>query len=259
MKTKIKKSKDRCKKYRLRLLDLSQGVDALHIGGSFSCCEILDSIYNILKKKNDKVILSKGHTGVMQYIILEDLKIISRKLLNGYGQKYGKIGVHPEYGTPGITASTGSLGHGLGIGAGIALSQKKNELVYVVISDGELMEGSTWEYILFISSYKINNIVLIIDNNDLQSATRATETHPTMYPIKSKLNSFGWQALECKGNDSEDIIKKVLKKKNSKPLALIAKTIKGYPISFMKNIPQWHYRSPNKKEYLKAINEIKSL
>lgn len=259
MKIKIKKAKERCKKFRLRLLELSQNVSALHIGGSFSCCEILDSIYNILKRKNDKVILSKGHTGVMQYIILEHLNIISTKVLNGYGQKNGKIGVHPEYGTPGITASTGSLGHGLGIGAGIAISQKKNENVYVVISDGELMEGSTWEYILFISSYKINNIILIIDNNDLQSATRASDTHPTMYPIKSKLKSFGWQALECRGNNTEDIVKNILKKKINKPLAIIAKTIKGYPISFMKNIPQWHYRSPSKKEYLKAVNEIKLL
>ena len=249
-------------KYRKRLLDISLQVSALHIGGSFSCLEILDVIYNFfLQKKNkDKFILSKGHSAIMQYIILEDHKILKKKDLDNYCQNTGSIGVHPEIFTPGVEASTGSLGHGLAIGAGISLAQNhKKQLVYIVISDGELMEGSTWEAVLLISSLKINNLILIIDNNNLQSATKATDTHPTLYPIDQKFKSFGWDVAKVNGHNQREIINKILKRKKNKPFALVAKTIKGYPISFMKNATFWHYRSPNKEEYEIAIEELKKL
>ena len=144
-KSELKKSKLRCKNYRRKILELSQKVGALHIGGSFSSVEILDVIYNFNLKKNDKFILSKGHTGILQYVILNSKKIINDKLLNSYCQRNSKLGVHPDYGTPGIEAATGSLGHGLGIASGLAISKKKNN-IFVVISDGELMEGTTWEF-----------------------------------------------------------------------------------------------------------------
>lgn len=249
-------------KYRKRLLDLSQKVTALHIGGSFSCLEILDVIYNFLlnKKNKDKFILSKGHSAIMQYIILEDHKIIKKKDLDNYCQNTGSIGVHPEIFTPGIEASTGSLGHGLALGAGMALAQNhEKQIVYIVISDGELMEGSTWETALLISSLNIKNIILIIDNNDLQSATKATDTHPTLYPIDKKFKSFGWGVAKVNGHNQKEIINKILKRDKNKPFALVAKTIKGYPISFMKNIPFWHYRAPNKEEYKIALKELKKL
>lgn len=253
---KIYNAKKRCSLFRKRLLEISQNVQALHIGGAFSSVESIDAVYNILKKKNDKVILSKGHCGIIQYIILEYLGILKKKTVDSYCQPNGEVGVHPEVFTRGIEASTGSLGHGLAIGAGIAIANKKNT-IYIIVSDGELMEGSIWESVLIISSLNLSNIIVIVDNNDLQSATRATDTHPTLYPIKNKFKSFGWDSESCFGHDSKKIVEKIKKRDKGKPFALISKTIKGYPISFMKNVPMWHYRSPNKEEYLKSIDELK--
>ncbi len=257
---KFLKAKKRCKKYRKKILDLSQGVPALHIGGSFSSVEIVDCIYNMLKKNKDIFILSKGHAGILQYVVLNDLGVISHKDLFNYQKKEGFLGVHPDYGNPGIMASTGSLGHGLAIAAGMALAAKnKNKVFYVVLSDGELQEGSVWEAVLLIASLKLKNIVIFIDNNNLQSSTKATDTHPTLYPIDKKFISFGWDAKNCNGHNSKEIFNKVKKRSKNKPFALIAKTIKGYPISFMKDVPKWHYRSPNKEEYLKAKKELGNL
>ena len=239
---------------RKRILDLSLQVSALHIGGSFSSAEIIQTIFE-LKKKNDKFILSKGHVGILLYCILEQKGILKKKDLENYCKKKGFIGVHPERFINGVEASTGSLGHGLGISAGMSLS-KKFKNIYVLCSDGELMEGSLWESVLMISSFKLNNIILFVDNNDLQSATRATKTHPSLYPIKNKFKAFGWDSYDCNGHDPFSIIKILKKKKTNKPLCLVAKTIKGYPISFMKDVPMWHYRSPNMAEYNLAIKEI---
>tara|TARA_Y100000591_G_scaffold330553_1_gene361839 strand:- start:95 stop:901 length:807 start_codon:yes stop_codon:yes gene_type:complete len=253
---KIKLSKNRCLNYRKKILKLSQKVGALHIGGSFSSVEILDVIYNILIKKNDKFILSKGHTGILQYVILQSKKIISKKFLNSYCQKNSLLGVHPDYGNPGIEASTGALAHGLGIASGLAIGQEHKMNIYIVISDGELMEGTTWEYLLTVSSLNIYNINLFIDFNGLQSSTFSKNTHPTLTPINKKLKSFGWIARTCNGHDVQDIYKQFKYKKKNKPFALICKTIKGYPIKYMMNVPIWHYRSPNKKEYIDALKNL---
>ena len=251
-----KQSQKRCKEYRNTLLDISQNVTALHIGGSFSCFEILDCLYFYFdKKKKSKIILSKGHAGISQYILLNKLRIISKKFLFSYCKKNSKLGVHPEIFNPGILASTGSLGHGLAIGAGMAIANK-DQNVYVIISDGELMEGSIWESALFITSNKINNLVLIVDNNNLQSATSNKDTHPTLNPIDKKFKSFGWEVKNCNGHDQSEIVSKIDKRNKNKPFVLVAKTTKGYPISFMSNKPIWHYRSPNKDEFFKAKREI---
>ena len=255
---KINDAKLRCKIHRKEILSLSQKVQALHIGGSFSSVEIVDCIYNICMKRKDKFILSKGHAGIIQYVLLYYLKIINKKELNSYCQKNGYLGVHPDYRKKGINASTGSLGHGLGIASGMALA-KKNNTFYVLLSDGELHEGSVWESALIIGALKLTNIVLIVDNNDLQSSTRSSETHPNLYPIYKKFREFGWETANCNGHSTKEIFEKIKFRKKKQPFALIAKTIKGYPVSFMKNVALWHYRSPNKKEYKQAISEINNL
>ena len=233
--------------YRKKILDISQSVGALHIGGSFSSTEILNLIFNKFKKKNDKFIFSKGHCAILQYVILNEKKILSDKILNSYCQKNSKLGVHPDRGNPGIIASTGSLGHGLGLASGLAIGNKND--IYVVVSDGELMEGTSWEYILTISSLKLNNIILFVDFNGLQSSTWNKDTHPTLTPIEKKFKAFGWSTRICKGHDFNSIISNFKKRKKNMPNAFICKTIKGFPIPFMRNIPLWHYRSPNKSEY----------
>ena len=240
---------------RKRILELSLKVPALHVGGSFSSAELIQTIFEIKNDRKDKFILSKGHAGILLYSILEQKGLIKKKDLNNYCKKNGFLGVHPEIYINGVEASTGSLGHGLGIAAGMSLS-KKYQNIFVLCSDGELMEGSIWESVLMISSFKLNNVTLIIDNNDLQSATRATETHPSLYPIRNKFLSFGWDSFNCNGHNPSSILKVLKKKRKNKPLCLVAKTTKGYPVSFMKNVPMWHYRSPNKSEYNLAIKEI---
>ena len=254
MDTKLKRLEIKSYLYRKKILDVSQNVGALHIGGSFSSTEILNLIFNKFKKKNDKFILSKGHCAILQYVILNEKKILSDKMLYSYCQKNSKLGVHPDRGNPGIIASTGSLGHGLGLASGLAIGNKND--IYVVISDGELMEGSSWEAILLIPALKIKNVVLIVDNNDLQSATKASDTHPNLYPLKDKMQSFGWDTIECNGHNTGKIIKAINNKSKQKPFCLIGKTTKGFPVSFMMNRPLWHYRAPNKEEYLQALKEI---
>ena len=233
--------------YRKKILEISQNVGALHIGGSFSSTEILNSIFNKFKKKNDKFILSKGHCAILQYVILNERKILPDKILNSYCQKNSKLGVHPDRGNPGIIASTGSLGHGLGLASGLAIGSKND--IYVVVSDGELMEGTSWEYILTISSLKLNNIILFVDFNGLQSSTWNKDTHPTLTPIEKKFKAFGWSVRTCEGHNFSSIIDNFKKRKKNMPNVFICKTIKGFPIPFMQNVPLWHYRSPNKKEY----------
>jgi transketolase len=238
-------------KYRLKILDLSQTVGALHIGGSFSSTEIINVIFNKLKKKEDVFILSKGHCGVLQYVILREKKIISEKFLRSYCQKNSKLGVHPDYGNPGIEASTGSLAHGLGLAMGMSIANKKKKF-FLILSDGELMEGSTWEYALTASSLNLKNITVFIDCNGLQSATWSKDTHPTLEPIKQKFKSFGWQSETCDGHDIRKIIQCYNSLNLAAPKAIICKTIKGFPVPFMSNVPMWHYRSPNKMEFNEA-------
>jgi transketolase len=258
----ISESKARCKIFRKRILSISQKVSALHIGGSFSCTEIMDLIFNILsnKKEINLFILSKGHASILQYVILEYLGIIKKKDVENYCTNRGFLGVHPDIGNPGINASTGSLGHGLGMLAGIAVAEKNtNNNIYSILSDGELQEGSTWEAIMLIPSLKLNNVIIFIDNNNLQSLEKTSKSHPGLYPIEEKFKSFGWQSVKCDGHNTKKLYQLVKNKKRNKPLAIVAETIKGYPVSFMMHKPIWHYKSPDKNEYKKAITEIDKL
>ena len=236
---------------------MSQKVSAIHLGGTFSSVEILDTIYNILMKKNERnnFIMSKGHCSVLQYVILSDLNIIKKNDLKNYSKSKGKFGVHPEIKNKGINASTGSLGQGLALAAGFALSDRSKN-VFVVLSDGELQEGSTWEAIMSISNLDLKNIIAIIDNNDFQSLDRTSISYPSVYPIENKFKNFGWDSSVCNGHSTLEIVTAITKRDKKRPFCLVAKTIKGYPVSFMKDVPMWHYRSPNPEEYKKSISEI---
>ena len=128
----------------------------------------------------------------------------------------------------------------------------------MVLSDGELQEGSTWEAVLAISSLNLNNVIVVIDNNDYQSLEKTSISHPHLYPIEKKFKNFGWDSAKCDGHNANEIYKLIKKKSKKKPFCLVAKTIKGFPISFMINKPIWHYRSPNKNEYRLALKELNS-
>jgi len=262
----VRAARARCRKYRRRILDISQNVSALHIGGAFSCTEIVDCIYfGLMRKANpggtspDTFLMSKGHGCMIQYVILEDLGVLSRADLEAYCTPAGRLGAHPDYGNPGIEASTGALGHGLSMVVGMALAERgrgTGGIVYSVLSDGEVQEGSTWEAVLMASSLKLANIVAFVDNNDFQSLGRTSVTHPSFYPLAEKFRAFGWETVEVDGHDNGAIHEAVISREGGRPLMVCAKTTKGKGVSYMENVPIWHYRSPNKEEYAQAIAEL---
>jgi transketolase len=260
-----KAERARCLKFRRRILDMSQTVSALHIAGAFSCLEIVDTVYFGLMhhgkgvEKPDTFILSKGHGSLAQYVALEELGVIPRAEMDKYCKPGGHFGTHPDVGLPGIEASTGSLGHGLGIGMGMALADKvrrDDRVVYVVMSDGELQEGSVWEAMMLAPTLGLKNLVAFVDLNDFQSLGRTSETHPNFYPVLDKVRAFGWEAAEVDGHDPQAIYDAVTGRSHEAPMMVVARTTKGKGVSYMENVPIWHYRSPNPQEYQQALREL---
>src|SRR5579859_2264728 len=252
-------ARERCARLRRRILELSQGLPAIHVGGSFSCLELVDTIYFSLKRPEDTFVLSKGHSSPAQYVALEELGVLSHADLEMMCKPGGRLGTHPDYGLPGIEASTGSLGHGLGLGMGMALADRLNGLdrtVFVVMSDGELQEGSVWETMMLAPTLRVSNLVAFVDNNDMQSFGHTTQTHPNFYPVLDKAVAFGWEAAEIDGHDPAAIYSAVTSRKTNAPLMVIAKTTKGKGVSYMENVPMWHYRSPSPAEYEQALSEL---
>lgn len=197
-----------------------------------------------------------------QYVILESLGVLTNEDLAKYCKPDGRLGAHPDYGVPGIEASTGSLGHGLSIAVGMAYAEKINGtggFVYAVLSDGEVQEGSTWEALMMGSTLRVNNLVAFIDNNDFQSLGRTSETHPSFYPLTDKFVAFGWESVEVNGHDAEAMDKALATRDAGKPMVLVCRTVKGRGVSYMENVPIWHYRAPNKEEYQRAVEELKEV
>ena len=262
-------SQIRCKKFRRKILDISQQVSALHGGGAFSALEMVDCIYYSLMRRNpdgsspDTFIMSKGHSCLAQYVILEEMGLLSKNDLDQYCTSGGRLGCHPDYGNPGIEASTGSLGHGLGLAVGMTHAdtsiRKEDRLLYLVTSDGELQEGSTWETMMMAANLELKNLIVFLDHNGSQSFGHTRETHPKFYPIKEKVEAFGWECVEVNGHDVTAIYDAVMNRKGDRPFMLVGNTVKGKGVSFMENQPIWHYRSPNKEEYIQAINELKEI
>ncbi len=258
-------AKARCRKFRKRILDISQTVSALHIAPSFSCLELVDATYFGLMKRtgnrdiDDTFILSKGHGSLAQYVVLEELGILSKDQMNNHCKPGWPLCTHPDYGTPGIEASTGSLGHGLPLAVGMAYADKCNGIdrdIYLVMSDGELMEGSVWEALMTAPSLGVNRIIAIIDLNDFQSLGQTSKILPNFYPIVDKIKAFGWEAVEVDGHDGEAVCRAVKAWNRNKPLVVLGKTTKGKGVSYMENVPIWHYRSPNAEEYKIGIQQI---
>lgn len=263
-----KASQERCLRYRKRILDISQKVSALHAAGAFSAMEMVDCIYNGLMRREadgssvDTFIMSKGHSGMVQYAILEELGVLSKEDLDLYCKPGGRLGCHPDYGLPGVEASTGSLGHGMGLAVGMAHTDKSrgdDRKIYIVISDGELQEGSTWETMMMAANLEVDNLIGFIDHNGSQSFGHTRQTHPKFYPIREKVEAFGWECVEVNGHDVDAVYNAVKNRKGGKPFMVIGNTVKGKAVSFMEHQPIWHYRSPNPEEYQQAITELKEV
>ncbi len=255
----------RCLGYRRRILDISQQVGALHIAPAYSCTEITDLLYNHLMRREangdyrDVFLMSKGHGCMIQYVILEEQGVLSSEDLANYCKPNGRLGTHPDYETPGIAASTGSLGHGLGMATGQAYAEKLKDtdtLIYCVLSDGEFQEGSTWEAMMMAANLKLDNLVAFMDFNDFSGLERMSEGHPAFYPLVAKAESFGWESVEVDGHDEAAIAEAVLNRGGGRPMLVVCRTVKGKGISYMENVAIWHYRAPNKEEYQQGMKEL---
>ena len=258
-------ARQRCRGYRRRILDISQQVTALHIAPAFSCTEITDLLYNALMRRDmsgeyrDVFLMSKGHGCMSQYVVLEEQGVLSRQDLDAYCKPEGRLGAHPDYETPGIVASTGSLGHGLGMATGQAYAEKlkgSDVLIYCVLSDGEFQEGSTWEAMMMAANLKLDNLIAFMDYNDFGGLEPMSTGHPAFYPLVPKAESFGWEAIEVDGHNERAMYEAVTGREGGRPMMLICRTVKGKGISFMENVAIWHYRSPNKEEYLRGVKEL---
>jgi len=241
-----------------------------HIGSALSCADILTVLYfkilsidpqNPLSENRDRFLLSKGHAASALYAVLSEKKFFDEKILDSFCQNGGKLPGHSTRNTiPGVEASAGSLGHGLPMATGIALAGKKDSKdykIFVLISDGECDEGTTWESALFASHHKLDNLTVIIDYNKFQALGKTNEIL-NLEPLKEKWLAFGWQAIEINGHDFNEIEKalKAAPYQKGKPNVVIAHTIKGKGISFMENKLPWHYKSPNENEYKLANEEL---
>jgi transketolase len=255
---------------RLKILDIVYKTPGGHIGGSYSVTDILVALYyNTMKHdpKNadwidrDYLILSKGHCCLALYSILEASGYFDETFLQSYCHDGGLLGGHPKKGdAPGIEATTGSLGHGLSIGCGIALAHKikeKSNRIFVVMGDGEMNEGSVWEGLMFASQQKLNNLTIVIDNNKLESLD-LTNNILSIEPLEDRLTSFGWDVRRVDGHNHDELCKSLSSYASTtdKPIAIVADTIKGKGVSFMENVPMWHHRKLKPEEYQIAFQEL---
>lgn len=260
-KTPNKKLREIASELRFDVIELCYRSKSAHLASSLSCLDILVAAFwsgleiDTLPSsslKRDHLILSKGHAAMALYAVLAKRGVISREEMLSYNQDGGKLTEHPPVNTvPYIDAATGSLGHGLSIGAGIALSKKMQGIgskVVVVLSDGENNEGSTWEAAMFASGKNLENLYVIIDANGWQ-ATDRTKDVLNIDNLENKWAAFGWNAVSVDGHDP-NALSAVLSENCTKqvPTAIVANTIKGKGISFMEDDNNWHYRVPTEKE-----------
>lgn len=243
---------------------MTHAANASHVGSCLSVVDILATLYgsvanvgshNLDSTTRDRIILSKGHAAAALYSVLAEVGFIDETELHTYANDGARLGGHATATVPGVELSTGSLGHGLPYGLGLALFLNRTGRggnVYVVMSDGELDEGTTWESALIANHLKLDNLRVIVDRNRLQSL-KSTEETIALEPLKDKWESFGWKVEVCNGHDPEAI---KLALRGNGPLIVIADTVKGWGVDFMENSVSWHYRSPDEEQLRSALSQL---
>lgn len=269
--TDIEELKKKANDIRIGIIEGVYGAKSGHPGGSLSCADILTVLYfnqmNIDPTKSkdesrDRFVLSKGHAAPALYSALANRGYFDTNELSNLRHIDSNLSGHPDMNkVPGVDASTGSLGQGLSIANGMALSSKLNSKgirVYCLLGDGEIQEGQIWEAAMSASHYKLDNLCVIVDNNNLQ-IDGTIEDIMSPYPIDEKFKSFGFNVINIDGHDIAQIVKAfdTAKTVKGKPTAIIAKTVKGKGVSFMENKVGWHGKAPNEDEYKTAIKELK--
>lgn len=242
-----------------------------HFGGSLSAVEILTALYGWVMKfdpehpadeRRDRFIFSKGHGVMAQYAALKQLGLLTEDQLLAYKKTDSVVSAHPSMNSAlGIEFSSGSLGQGLSQGVGVALALRlkgnASSRVFVLLGDGECDEGSIWEAAMSAASYKLGNLVAIIDKNGLQY-DGDTEEVLALDDLSAKWRAFGWEAADVDGHDVDALVA-ALEAKSGRPLAVIAHTVKGKGVSFMENAAQWHHAILTQKFYDQAMDELNGL
>lgn len=259
------------KKIRIHAIDMVHHTHASHIGGILSCADIVAVLYSKMARifpndpqniNRDRIVLSKGHSGVAIYSVLAEMGFFDIKKLQTYGDNGGVFSCHVSHkNVPGVEISTGSLGQGVGVACGMALNGKlknKDYKVYSIVGDGECDEGSVWEMALLAAKYKLDNFTVIVDRNNMQAMGCCSDVLNTD-PFADKWESFGWKAINVvDGNNHKQLEKAFNSSFDNKPKVIIANTIKGKGVSFMENQLLWHYRDPQGEDYINAIRELEN-
>ncbi|MCB6569658.1 transketolase [Eubacterium limosum] len=256
------------RRHGIEMTHLSGGS---HIGSIMSVTDIIAVLYaNVIKydpqkpkwEGRDRMILSKGHAGAAIYAALAESGFFEIEELKTHYANGSRLSGHVSHHLPGVDFSTGSLGHGLSAGAGMAYAIKKehkNNHVFVVLGDGECDEGSVWEAALFANHYRLDNLIAIVDHNHMQSLDFCENTLE-LENLGDKWRAFGWNVFEINGNSHKELketFSLAIDVKNQKPIVIIGNTVKGYGVTFMENDILWHYRFPHSGwEYDKAVTEL---
>ena len=260
------------KEVRKNIINMVYSAKSGHPGGALSVADILTTLYfyelninvnNPKDEERDRFVLSKGHSSPALYAILAEKGFFPKKDLTSFRKIDSYLQGHPDMNkVPGVDMSTGSLGQGLSVSNGMALSakiDKKSYRVYCILGDGEIEEGQIWEALMTSSHYKLDNLCVIVDNNELQIDGKIQDVMNPK-PIDKKFEAFGFNVISINGHDFEEIIHafKMAKNTKGKPTAIIAKTIKGKGVPFMENEVSWHGKAPNEEQYKLALEMLEN-
>lgn len=269
-KTKLEDFQKKARNVRKNIVEMVYSAKSGHPGGSLSIADILVALYfsevrinvnNPKDENRDRVVLSKGHCSPALYSVLAEKGFIPQEDLKTFRKIDSYLQGHPDMKKiPGVDMTSGSLGQGLSVSNGMAIAGKldnKDYRVYCIMGDGEIEEGQVWEAAMSSSHYKLDNLCVIVDNNELQIDGKVSDVM-NPHPIDKKFESFGFNVIVINGHNFEEIIDAFEKAKQTKgkPTAIIAKTIKGKGVSYMENNVGWHGKAPNEEEYNLAMSEL---
>lgn len=266
----LKELEKRACKVRIDVIEGTFNAGCGHPGGSLSAADVITYLYfnemrvypsNERAENRDRFVLSKGHAAPALYGVLAQKGFISQEEIKTLRKVGSTLQGHPSIKTPGVDMSTGSLGQGVSAAVGMALAgkiDKKDYRVYTLLGDGEIEEGEVWEAAMFASAKKLDNLVVIVDNNNLQIDGTLEEVN-SPYPIDEKFASFGFNVINIDGHSFEEMEKAFASAREEKgrPTAIILKTVKGKGVSFMENVCSWHGKATDAEQYITAIGELK--
>lgn len=247
---------------RRTILEQAHRAGVGHIGSALSVVEILVAVFGVVRGEpgdpdRDRFVMSKGHAALALYAALHAAGRLSRERLESYCGDGTLVGTHPEHELDGVDFSSGSLGHGLSIGAGAALAarmQGSDRRAFVLVSDAELDEGSLWEAVMFAAHHRLGNLVAVVDANG-QQALGHTKDVLDLEPIPERFSAFGWDAVEVDGHDIEALVA-ALEAGGDRPRAVIARTTFGKGVSYMEGLVKWHYWPMSDADYEQALAEV---